>query len=361
MEKSRKSLIAGGMLACLVGTGFLTLYGRDVPLEQKPDLHLIPIQKTQLDQAASKPEPLEPESDTDTAVIIPLAVSEELEAGKNATLSFNKVALAGVTAVPVLTRLLPDEATPPMVTQIRSNIMPAAPNDPLTPQLGCSVVAQAEGIQAGMARLTVVAPCYKKERVTIHHNGMIFAEVMDERGTLSMAVPVLNQYAIFVLAFANGEGAVAQAHVPELADFDRVAVQWSGFGGLQIHAREYGALYGELGHVWSGSTRTSMNAIIGDGGFVARLGDPDTLSPQVVEVYTFPTKAAADPGTVELSIETEVTSNNCGRDVSAQVLSLRANGTLQARDLILSVPDCSAIGDFLVLNNLVDNLKIAEM
>ncbi|MFT4961743.1 MAG: hypothetical protein ACI92Z_002837, partial [Paracoccaceae bacterium] len=28
-------------------------------------------------------------------------------------------------------------------------------------------------------------------------------------------------------------------------------------------------------------------------------------------------------------------------------------------DLLLSVPECSAIGDFLVLNNLVDNMTIA--
>ncbi len=32
---------------------------------------------------------------------------------------------------------------------------------------------------------------------------------------------------------------------------------------------------------------------------------------------------------------------------------------METRDLILSVPDCDAVGDFLVLNNLVDDLKIA--
>lgn len=60
-----------------------------------------------------------------------------------------------------------------------------------------------------------------------------------------------------------------------------------------------------------------------------------------------------------LSIEAEVTAGNCGQDISAQAIELRRDGTLRTRELSLAVPDCDGVGDFLVLNNLLDDLKIA--
>jgi hypothetical protein len=187
---------------------------------------------------------------------------------------------------------------------------------------------------------------------------MMFTAVTDGAGNLQLDVPVLNEKAIFVLAFANGKGAVAQTRVPDVAGYDRVVVQWSGREGFQIHALEFGASYGDLGHVWSGSAQTAEDAANG-WGFVTRLGDVETLAPQIVEIYSFPNATSERTGTIALSIETEVTDANCGRDITAESLELVAGGGLRTRDLVLSVPDCSAIGDFLVLNNLVDDLKIA--
>ena len=91
--------------------------------------------------------------------------------------------------------------------------------------------------------------------------------------------------------------------------------------------------------------------------FCTRLGDGGTLAPQLAEI-NFP-RAAQRQGTIALSVEAEVSELNCGRDVSAQVLKLGPEYVLQTSDLLLSVPDCDAVGDFLVLNNLVDDLKVA--
>ena len=80
----------------------------------------------------------------------------------------------------------------------------------------------------------------------------------------------------------------------------------------------------------------------------------------MAEVYTFPTSRASDAGTVALTVESEVTDANCGRDIAAQSIAPRGAGKPpRTRDLVLSVPDCGAKGDFLVLNNLLDDLKIA--
>jgi hypothetical protein len=59
-----------------------------------------------------------------------------------------------------------------------------------------------------------------------------------------------------------------------------------------------------------------------------------------------------------VSVEAEITEANCGRDVAAQTFHVHA-GEIQTRDLSMTIPACDAVGDFLVLNNLIEDLKIA--
>ena len=89
-----------------------------------------------------------------------------------------------------------------------------------------------------------------------------------------------------------------------------------------------------------------------------QLGDENQLAPRLAEVYSVPRLGGSKTGAIDLTVETEVTAINCGRDISAQTLELR-DGTLRTRDLTLAMPDCAATGDFLVLNNLLETLKIA--
>jgi hypothetical protein len=229
------------------------------------------------------------------------------------------------------------------------------PVDPSASDPGCDVSATATPVEMAMVNLQISAPCFTNERLTIHHNGMIFTQTTDRSGNLSVSVPALSERAVFIVAFGDGRGTVALTNVPGLADFDRVAVQWSGNAGFQIHAREFGASYGDPGHAWSGIARQDRKSL----GFVTRLGDSDTLVPQMAEIYTFPSGVSAKSGVVAISVEAEVTQGNCGRDISAQSLELRDNSALRTRDLEMAMPNCDAKGDFLVLNNLVDDLKIA--
>ena len=231
----------------------------------------------------------------------------------------------------------------------------ALPADPAMPRLGCNIAATATPGPKAMVDLQVSAPCFPNEQVTVHHNGMIFTQVTDNAGNLSVNVPALSERAVFIVAFADGRGTVALTNVPALADYDRVAVQWTGKAGFQIHAREFGAAYGEPGHVWSGAAPGDQKS----SGFVTRLGDSGTPAPQMAEVYTFPSGTTSRSGVVALSVEAEVTQDNCGRDISAQSLELRGRSSLRTRDLVMAMPNCSGLGDFLVLNSLVDDLKIA--
>jgi len=238
--------------------------------------------------------------------------------------------------------------------------LPPAPESHNAVAPACEITAEARPVAAAMVKLALDANCLPNERLTVHHNGMIFTETTDDQGQLDVTVPALAQEAVFILAFSNGDGAVAQTSVPELSDYNRVVLQWKGEAGFEIHAREFGADYGDKGHVWSGAPRDMAAAVTGEGGFITRNGNTEAAEPLMAEVYSFPTAASTHGGTVALSVEAEVSAANCGLEIEAQALELRDSDKIETQNLTLAVPECDAVGNFLVLNNLLQDLKVAQ-
>ena len=74
----------------------------------------------------------------------------------------------------------------------------------------------------------------------------------------------------------------------------------------------------------------------------------------MAQIYTFP----ADGLAAEVVIEAEVTTGTCGQEMLAETVA-SGEGRVVITDLTLAMPDCSGIGDFLVLKNLVSDMKIA--
>jgi hypothetical protein len=226
------------------------------------------------------------------------------------------------------------------------------------PNASCEILAQGYAAKAAMIELTLNAPCLPNERVTVHHRGMMYTQTTASDGTLKTTVPALDENALVIFAFSNGDGAVTQVKVPELRQYSRTAIQWKGETGFEIHAREFGANYGEAGHVWKDAAR-NPDAVDQARGFLTRLGNPDVAESLMAEVYSFPKGMSGQSGIVDLSVETEVTSMNCGLEIEAQSLEV-IDGDVKSRDLTLAVPDCDAKGSFLVLNNLVEDLTVAS-
>ena len=234
------------------------------------------------------------------------------------------------------------------------------PQEVPAPSFACEIALTATVQAAAIVELSLAAPCLPEERFTLHHNGMMFSAVTDAEGNSTWSVPAMAENAVFIATFAEGETAVASAQVSTLEYYDRIVVQWGGPDALQIHALEYGADYGEAGHIWSQAAGEMAMAARGEGGFLTRLGDGLGLSPQTAEIYTFPTATALRDGTISMTVEAVVTAANCGQDVDAQVMKKSGANPLQAHDLQVSMPDCDGIGDILVLKNLFDDLNIAR-
>lgn len=224
----------------------------------------------------------------------------------------------------------------------------------------CVAGLVARPMAAAMVDLTLTAPCQAKTRVTLHHHGMMITEQMDEEGRLSVQLPALSQTAVFMAAFDSGLTALAKTTITSLDVYDRVVVQWQGPGEMQIHALEFGADYGDEGHVWANAPRSIEQAALGKGGFMTQHGRAMPDQDLRAQVYTFPSGTAARVGDVILTVETEVTPQTCNRRMEGQALQITGGGALSVKDLTIDIPGCNAAGDILVLNNLLQDLKIAR-
>tara|TARA_Y100000815_G_scaffold190877_1_gene174362 strand:+ start:4189 stop:5244 length:1056 start_codon:yes stop_codon:yes gene_type:complete len=225
---------------------------------------------------------------------------------------------------------------------------------PCEPKLSVSVA------EAAMVVLSLVAPCRPDERVEISHGLLQFAMRTTNTGVVNARIPALARVAAVVVRFEDGKILTGTATVPDADEYERVALLRYGQGAMQIHALEFGAGYGDAGHVWAGAPRTPSYGAEGRGGFLVELGDLSLPASRTAEVYSYPEGQGHDSGIVRVSIEAEVTEANCGQELFAETLQPGVDEQLQVADLALTMPDCSAVGEFLVLKNILRDLKIAR-
>lgn len=225
----------------------------------------------------------------------------------------------------------------------------------------CEPTLAASAKVGAMADLMLTAPCNPNERIVVTHAGLEFSDTTDRDGAFFVSVPVMNTYDDISVTFASGSSVNAKPVTQSLENYDRVAISWHGGGIMHIHALEYGAQFGDAGHVWAGSPGSS--GFVGSsagGGFLTTLGNPDVAAPMLAEVYSFPAGRTREDGVVRLSVEAEVTDATCGKEIIGQTHQISGSGAVNSTQIALTIPACDNIGGFLVLKNLLQDLKIAS-
>lgn len=348
MSKIKKYATAVTTFSVALGIGFVMQYGDAVAA------------RLGADQPVSGPET---QPTPEVTAIVPVSASVAMPTTLNLPTAGVRpqIQKANVTAIP-------SEMDAPSFTPAPHDTTPVAATDVIVADVvddtvaligDCAISMTALPIDLAMVSLTLNSPCRVDMPVAIHHQGMMFSAVTDADGQLTVAVPALQEDAFFIAAFDDGQGAVAITDVPDLSMYDRAVLQWQGVEDVQLHALEFGAGYGDAGHVWADATADQTLAVDGNGGFLTRLGNENAILPLMAEVYTFPTGMTSRDGNIVLNVEAEVTARNCGREVSAQSLQLGPLSELTSIDLSLMMPDCAAVGEFLVLNNMFEDLTLA--
>ncbi|MBV7380130.1 hypothetical protein [Maritimibacter dapengensis] len=218
----------------------------------------------------------------------------------------------------------------------------------------CEIDFQLTARSGAMIGVSLTAPCQAGDEVTFDHAGLRFTEALDENGLLILEMPALAGLAR-VKTEVGGYAQVGEVAVPDMTDFDRVALVWQGGTGLQLHALENGAYYGEAGHVWSEVPGTPDRASKGEGGYISVLGS--TSDGYAADIYTYPAGMLNAP---TISIEAQVLETTCGTTIVGEYLRSSPTDAPFVTTVGMSVPDCDAIGEYLVLKNLPQDLTIAR-
>lgn len=245
-------------------------------------------------------------------------------------------------AAPTLAALIPPDGglRGNMTGATDAATLPAAPDE-------CAANLSLKAAPRAMIEVSLQAPCSANARVVIRHAGLAIAETLDDAGRLMLDLPALDtrgKVSALLPGAMELHNAVA---IPEAAKLRRLAVQWIADDAFQLHGMEAGAGYGEPGDVFAG------NPVSPSGGYLVALGDPASSLPMLAEVYTWPAGITVRP-----VIEAEVTAATCGRELMGETL-MADRGTVTATDLTLAMPGCDALGDILVLNNLIGESRLA--
>lgn len=228
-------------------------------------------------------------------------------------------------------------------------VLPEAAADPAPKVADCTPTMTLSSAPQAMIRIDLSAACNADQRVVIRHAGLAVAEALDAQGKLSLDIPALKAAGEVSVLFADASILQDAVPMPEVEKLQRFAVQWMADDAFDLHVLEGGATYGEPGHVWA-ETPVSPN-----GGFVVALGNPALDLPMMAQIYTWPADATV---TVAPSVEAVVTETTCARELLGETI-LSVAGDVTVKDLTLAMPECDALGDILVLNNLVPDVTLA--
>ncbi|MGO4908002.1 hypothetical protein ACEN2J_06660 [Pseudorhodobacter sp. W20_MBD10_FR17] len=333
MELKRKVAMVAATLAVALGAGHLMQNGLNVQFGPVETAEVPAVDKTPLAEQVTAP----------PTKIVPLAAG----LGSTPVPSFD----------PAPAPALPDIAFSPAPAPIMAPAAaePAAPTTDLAVVDNCPVSLDAIASDHATLDLTLIAPCRASERVVLRHGGLTITAMTSQTGSLFTAIPGMESLGEVSALFGDGLEVSTTEPLPDMAQYRRFAVQWLAEDAFQLNAFENGAGFGEAGHVYDGNTQRPLPNIPTQGGYLTVLGDRTAPVPMLAEVYTYPMDAAAP---VDLTIEASVTEATCDRELLGEVLFSEA-GKVTKTDLTMATPTCDAIGDVLVLNNPLPDLKLA--
>jgi len=211
---------------------------------------------------------------------------------------------------------------------------------------------------SGMLDASVYAPCDRDAAVQISHAGLTFDTRIGPDGQLVQMVPALTADATVTLTFADGREQSDSTLVTDLGSLERVALQWESPASLLLHAYEFGAQYGETGHIHAGNP---LAPGVHGHGFMTVLGDPMIPGGRMAQVYSYPSGQSSRTGSVVLEIEAPVTDLSCGRPIEAQSFELQGDGLAQIRVIHLDMPDCDGSGGYVVIPGVLPDIQIAAL
>lgn len=193
-----------------------------------------------------------------------------------------------------------------------------------------------------MVDMDLSAPCHPDEQVLLRYDGIGFNVMTDSTGRYMGVFPALSATTKVDAILRDDEQISTVVTVPGTKTLNRIALSWRSVPGLGLNVFEYGAGYGEVGHIHAAAPREPQTDL---GGYLISLGDPGLSQPMFAQVYTAPVGLTD----VSFTLEAPVTEGDCGQDINANSVRAFGGATPEQVALSIAMPECDAVGDAVVM------------
>jgi len=360
MSRIRQIGMAAGTFSVALGIGFVMQNGDALASRFGNDE--APEQPAPFSEVAQQETAVSP----DIAIETPVVQDEPIAVAQGSVIMSETPDILKPEPEVAAAVILPETAKLPIVLEaplqlaaLETETVPAV-EETATVEVDCVPVMDAAAGSIASVTLSVNAPCHQSSSFTIHHQGMMFTAMTDDTGSAEISVPALAEVAVMIAAFEGGDGAVATMTVPDFANYDRAVLQWQGDESVMLSAYEGDAMFGDERHIHASNPGDITRIETAEGGYLVRLGEDTVDRALMAEVYTFPSGMMGSDFEVLLVAEAEITAGNCGQELNAQSLQVSPTGQTSALDLTMIMPECDAVGDFLILQNMFEDLRIAS-
>jgi hypothetical protein len=227
--------------------------------------------------------------------------------------------------------------------------------DPL--QMECALNLSAKPLRGARVLLEVVAPCHKNKVVTISHAGLRFTEIVDDRGMISIIIPVLSDPANIEVSFADGVSKSISASAKDLSALQRIGIAWSGQADLQLQAVESSYNSTQNRHITALNAGSYKQAYLQGGGYLTTLGNKDIEGGKFIQIYSV---EKPNDVFVDFQVVLDDPRNLCGTNLAIGTVRFDADLGAQIASKNVSVRNCSAENQTIVLKNMLRNLIVAQ-
>jgi hypothetical protein len=227
--------------------------------------------------------------------------------------------------------------------------------DPI--QIDCSINLTAKPLRGARIKLELVAPCHKNKVATITHVSLRFNEIVDDSGMITIIIPVLSDPANIEVSFADGISKSISTPVKDLSSAQRTVIAWSGNIDLQLHVDENAFDVSQSKEITTLSARSYKESYLQGGGYLTTLGNADVENGKFIQIYS-----TDNPNEMFVDFTVVINSPNnwCGAKFLIKTVRYTVDLGPQFASKNVSVRNCSAKNESIVLKNMLRNLIVAQ-
>lgn len=333
---------ASAVLACGLSYYALKTGALSGPPAPSPDLVL-----SSQSQPISRPAP---QAGSEPPALAPMPRNAETERVPVRPAQFIRPVIAqrsGPMSIPVA-----DTDTRPDPVQLDEVVVFSPDPDRGYSQFGmpCGLEVTVARAPSAMISVDVAAPCAATEAVTVLHAGVSISTETDAAGLANLELPALADPAVVSVRLSSGLDEMATLAMPELESVERIAIASGDVSGMRLHALGPDAEWFGDGHVHPGAPGRA-----GDESYMVLVGDAAQADPLPAQVFS---TVRGGLGAMDISLDAPITDTNCAT-VAQFVLVHSSEGRAQPIPVSIAYPDCSAVGETLVLQNFLPDLRLA--